>query len=246
MSQSSIKAILLDKDGVLMDFQQTYGRATGAIISTLSGGKMIVADRLAKDVGFDIATNIIDPLSPLVAGHASDFCGIWSNVLGCTNDRAFQLLVDTLYKELTETSAVLIGGAVNMLKELAQDYHMGIATNDAEASARAQLSHVGIAGYFDFVTGYDSGHGPKPGTGMAEAFFKAMQLPCDQVVMVGDSIHDMTFARGAGMTAIGISTGPLPGAQLAGHADFVIDSLEELPAILHQLEPALATDNGNM
>ena len=218
-----------------MDFQRTYGRATGVIISTLSRGEAIVAQRLAEDVGFDLSTNTIDPLSPLVAGHAADFCGIWSNVLGCINDRAFQLHVDTMFKELTETSAVLIAGAANMLKKLAQNYQMGIATNDTEASARAQLSHAGIAEHLDFITGYDSGHGPKPGIGMAEAFFKAMNLPCDQVAMVGDSIHDMTFARDAGMAAIGISTGPLPGAQLAGHADFVIDSLEELPAILHQL-----------
>jgi phosphoglycolate phosphatase len=235
MSKPKIKAILLDKDGVLLDFQKTYGFATRKIITRLSGGDGDVLQALARDVGFGLCDNSIHPLSPLVAGYAEDICGVWAKVLNIANDREFQKSIDLLFKRFTEKDAVLINGVGAVLGALKPHYKIGIATNDTEACARAQLDHKDMLQYLDFLKGYDSGHGAKPGTGMALAFFELMEIEPRNVVMVGDSIHDMKFARDAGMIAIGISTGPLPGEELAPHADFSIDSLGELPGLLQQI-----------
>ena len=238
MNHAGIEAILLDKDGVLLDFQKTYGFATRKIITRLSGGDDAILSALARAVGFSLCDNSIRADSPLVAGHAAHFCGIWAGVLGIENRKELHDNVDLMYKALTEKEAVLIDGVGDVLDILHADYRIGIATNDTEDCARAQLANKDMVHHLDFLAGYDSGYGAKPGTGMALAFCKAMQLAPGQIIMVGDSVHDMTFARDAGMTAVGIATGPLPIEELAPHADHCIDGLGELPDLLLKLQAA--------
>lgn len=235
MSNNKIKAILFDKDGVLVDFQATYGGSTREIIQRLSVGDNDLFQSLAAEIGFNVSDNYIHPKSPLVGGCALDICAVWAAVLGVKNSREFQIDVDGMFKELTETGVVLIDGVGTVLQKLGNFYKMGLATNDMEACARAQLTHSGIIGNFGFLSGYDTGHGPKPETGMAEAFFKYTNLTPVNVVMVGDSAHDMHFAKAAGMTGIGIATGPLPADELAQHADYLLGSLDELPRLLERL-----------
>ena len=236
MSNNNIKAILFDKDGVLVDFQATYGSATREILSRLSAGDDVLFQSLATEIGFNIPDNYIHPDSPLVGGCALDICAVWAGVLGVKNSREFQIRVDGMFKDLTESGVVLIKGVGLVLQKLVSAYELGVATNDMEACARAQLTHTGIIENFKFISGYDTGHGPKPETGMAKAFFKHTELAPKNVVMVGDSAHDMHFAKAAGMTAIGISTGPLPAVQLAEHAEYVLDSLSELPQLLESIQ----------
>jgi len=240
LAKSKIKAILFDKDGVLVNFQQTYGIATREIMARLSDGDNRVLDNLADDIGFELASNHIDPLSPLVGGCAQDICAVWAHVLNRPNDRAFQVKIDAMFKVLTEANVVLIEGVATVLAALEPDYHMGIATNDTEACATAQLTFADVIKHFGFLSGYDSGHGPKPGTGMATAFMQEFELSPHEVVMVGDSAHDMHFARDAGMLAIGVATGPLSADELEKRADVMLLKLDELPGFLQQIQSSLA------
>ena len=86
---------------------------------------------------------------------------------------------------------------------------------------------------FDFIAGYDSGHGHKPGPGMLLAFAAATGLEPGEIVMIGDSVHDLGVgpAAGAALT-IGVLTGPAAHEDLAPHADHVLDSIADLPALL--------------
>jgi phosphoglycolate phosphatase len=102
---------------------------------------------------------------------------------------------------------------------------LGVATNDTEAPARAHLEAHGITGLFDFVAGYDSGYGPKPGPGMCLAFAKSQGLDPARVVMVGDSLHDLVAGRAAGMRTVAVLTGVARHADLVGHADSVLPDI---------------------
>ena len=109
---------------------------------------------------------------------------------------------------------------------------LGVATNDAEAAARAQLRRAGIIDRFDFLAGYDSGFGSKPGTGMHLAFCAATGIEPEAVVMIGDSPHDLRPAKALGMWAVAVLTGPLPAEDLAGEADAVLEDVGVLPVWL--------------
>ena len=52
----------------------------------------------------------------------------------------------------------------------ARGLKLGVATNDSEVPAQAHLRAHGLTGLLDFIAGYDSGHGAKPGPGMCLAF----------------------------------------------------------------------------
>jgi phosphoglycolate phosphatase len=57
--------------------------------------------------------------------------------------------------------------------------------------------------------------------------------------MVGDSVHDLMMVRTAGAAlAVGVLTGPATAEDLADHADHVLPSITELPALLARLRPA--------
>ena len=115
---------------------------------------------------------------------------------------------------------------------------LGIATNDSEASARAQAAVMRIETHLDFIAGYDSGHGSKPDPGMVSAFAAMHGLTIGRVALVGDSLHDLHAARAAGACAIAVLSGPLGKAartELAPLADHVLGSIAELPDLLDQL-----------
>ena len=114
----------------------------------------------------------------------------------------------------------------------AQNIALGVATNDSEVPARAHLGAAGITDLFDFIAGYDSGHGGKPAPGQLLAFAKAVGLEPAQIAMVGDSTHDLHAGRAAGMRTIAVLTGTAVTAQLAPFADVVLADIGEIPAWL--------------
>ena len=66
---------------------------------------------------------------------------------------------------------------------------------------------------------------------MVLAFAEHCASPPQGIVMVGDSLHDMHAARAAGAVAVAVTTGPATREQLVPHADYVIDSLDELASL---------------
>jgi phosphoglycolate phosphatase len=112
---------------------------------------------------------------------------------------------------------------------------LGVATNDSEAPARQHLAAHGITDCFDFIAGYDSGHGAKPGPGMCLAFAAACGLPPRRVAMVGDSRHDLQAGRAAGMHTVAVLTGIAKAPDLAPLADVVLPDIGAIPGWLDQL-----------
>ena len=109
---------------------------------------------------------------------------------------------------------------------------LGVATNDAEMPARAHLTAAGVVELFDFVAGSDSGFGAKPGPGQLQGFLQAMDLLPEQVLMVGDSLHDLRAGRAAGMRTAAVLTGIADTQQLEPYADVVLPDIGHLPAWL--------------
>lgn len=112
---------------------------------------------------------------------------------------------------------------------------LGCVTNDAEAPARAHLKTAGICDVMDFVAGFDSGYGAKPDPGPLLAFCDRMGLRPEQVMMVGDSRHDLIAARTAGMFAVGVLTGLATAEDLSPLADLVLPDIGALPGWLNDL-----------
>jgi phosphoglycolate phosphatase len=239
MPKTTIRGILFDKDGTLFDFQATWQRVIEAVLDTLAPDHETWS-RMARSGGYDPVRGRFLPGSPVVAGTTSEIAQLWSGFrpdLGAA--RIERILDDTGLDTLADPTA-LFPTAADLPGLLAglrtSGYALGIATHDSEQGARIQLGAVGACSAFDFIAGYDSGHGLKPGPGMLLAFAAAADLVPASIAMVGDSRHDLEVAHGAGAAmAIGVLTGPASREDLAPYADHILPSIEHLPALLTRL-----------
>lgn len=223
-----LQAILFDKDGTLIDFQKSWGPAMARVIDDLAPDAAR-AQALADAVLFDRATLRFPNASPFVAGTTADIAPGWARLLG-RDATGFAAELDARLCRAVEASISPIGAAERTLSRLkAMGLRLGVATNDAEAPARAQTGWIGLAPLLDFVAGYDSGHGAKPGPGMVLAFASAVGVAPGAVALVGDSRHDLEAARAAGALAVAVLSGPAVRADLADLADYVLDDIAALP-----------------
>ncbi|HSF95619.1 MAG TPA: HAD family hydrolase, partial [Thermohalobaculum sp.] len=180
------------------------------------------------------------PGSPVVAGATSEIGTIWAQFRPDLGARAIEQLIDSMALDALADPAALfptvpdLSALLNGLR--GEGYALGVATHDSERGARLQLGVAGVIGAFDFIAGYDSGHGLKPGPGMLLAFAQDRGIDPAAVVMVGDSRHDLEVARSAGAAlAVGVLTGPALHGDLAPYADHVLASIGELPGLLRSL-----------
>ncbi len=222
-----IRGLLFDKDGTLFDFRTTWGGWTRRVIGELSQGDAGVAGRLAAVLRFDLATGVFAKDSPVIGQTTAELRDLILPHL--TGDAAGPLLdrMNRMAAENAMAPAVPLQPLFGRFR--AMGLRIGLATNDAEAPARAHLDSAGIAGFFDFVSGFDSGWGGKPETGQMRAFLGQTGLEAAEVAMVGDSLHDLHSGRAAGMRTVAVLTGIAEAHELAPHADVVLADIGALP-----------------
>jgi phosphoglycolate phosphatase len=105
---------------------------------------------------------------------------------------------------------------------------LGVATGNVRAGADAKLAAAGLAGYFA-LGGYGSDSHLRAELVAAAIARGRQRADIREVVVVGDTVHDISAARACGAVACAVATGSDP-AEALGHADAVLDSMAELPA----------------
>ena len=129
-----------------------------------------------------------------------------------------------------ERGVEVLGGVVETLGWLAaqRGVLLGVATGNVRAGADAKLAAAGLGGYFAFGGyGCDS---PVRSELVAAAIARGRErAELREVIVVGDTTHDISAARACGAVACAVATGSDPAERLA-HADVVLASLGELPA----------------
>lgn len=224
-----IDGIIFDKDGTLFDFRSSWGRwATSFVASMATDPKH--ADRLARAIGFDLATSSFAPDSPVIAATAADIAEAMLPELPGITHADLTDQIDAVAGNAPMTEAVPLAPLLIALRRAG--LKLGVATNDSEVPARRHLEAHGITGYFDFIAGYDSGFGAKPGPGMCLAFARSQDLDPARVAMVGDSRHDLIAGRAAGMRTIAVLTGIASATDLAPLADIVLPDIGSIPGWL--------------
>lgn len=222
-----IKGIVFDKDGTLFDFNATWGVWTRGMISAEAGGDPTRAQTLARVLGYDHAGGVFWPDSIVIAETVDV---VADAMLEHLPDVTKQQLMDRMRaaaKQVPQVEAAPLRPLLHQMKGMGLT--LGIATNDGEDPARAHLATADIIDLFDFIAGYDSGFGAKPEPGQLLGFCAATGLDPEHCVMVGDSTHDLTAGRAAGMTTIGVLTGPAQAGALQPYADVILTSIAELP-----------------
>ncbi len=135
-----------------------------------------------------------------------------------------------LRRLLVEQPVEVLAGVHEALAFLAErrDVVLGVATGNVREGATAKLNAAKLESWFNFGGyGCDS-HVRAELVAMAAKRGRA-DREVREVVVVGDTIHDITAARACGATVCAVATGSDSPEALA-HADVVFRSLAELPA----------------
>ena len=133
--------------------------------------------------------------------------------------------VPRLAAKMAANGVVVLNGAVAALDFLVGRARLGVATGNIREGADAKLAAAGLSDRFE-LGGYGCDSISRPEL-VARAIARAGDI--DEVIVVGDTIHDISAARANGATVCAVATGSDSAEDLA-HADVVFRSLAELPA----------------
>jgi phosphoglycolate phosphatase len=234
-----IAGILFDKDGTLLDYDQSWLPVNRELARIASRDDAELADRLLSACGMDPETGAIVPDSLLAAGNTHEIAeGLIAAGSPVPADELIRKL-DALFADATAFSVPVTDLAAFFEELHGRGLKLGIASSDNERSIRNLTERFGFARHVDYIAGYDSGFGCKPAPGMLLGFCEAMGIAPANVAMIGDNNHDMMMGINAGAgLKIGVLTGTGSRESLSAAADFCLASIVDILDLLPAKEPA--------
>lgn len=209
------KAIFFDNDGILVDTEHLYFRATREVLHTVDMD-------LTKDQFIDLF---------LVRGT-----GCWHLVeekgIGAEQIEALKERRNVLYADLLRGESRALPGVEDVLDSLRGDYAMGVVTSSRPDHFRIIHETTGLLKYFEFVVASGDYRRSKPQPDPYLLALEKVGLPADACVAVEDSERGLLSATRAGLRCLIVPTGLNAGRTFEG-AHRVLGSIAELPAALN-------------
>ncbi len=227
--------IVFDKDGTLLDFNKTWLPIYLYAAQEFADGDPALASELLNSHGYLAEQNRFVGGSLLAAGNNRQIAEEWAAQTG-KSDRVEDIgrRLEEIFREQGALRATPVDRLADTLSRLKQSgCKLGVATADSYQGIISTLQSFDVLDHFDFLAGYDSGHGLKPGAGMVLAFCRHLQLDAAEVAVVGDNRHDIEMGRNAGVgLCIGVLTGTSTRDDLEDIADLVLNDIGDLPEIV--------------
>jgi len=218
-------AVLFDLDGTLIDSVELIVRSARHAFATCEGyqGRVPNDDEWLVDLGM--------PLPVLFGRFTSD-------------PEEIERLIDG-YREFQHAHhddlVTCYAGIVDTVRALDDLGHpIGIVTSKSEPMASRGLALVGLERFVDTLVGLESARRHKPDPEPVRVALDRLGLAPDEALFVGDSPHDMTAGRKAGVITVAALWGPFGRAQLAtARPDYYIKAPRELAPLVERVAEAL-------
>ncbi len=232
-SFGEIQGILFDKDGTLILYDESWGPVNREAARIAAAGQEHIELRLLDAAGMDPVSGHTRADSLLAAGNAAEIAAGFVAAGSPLPVAELTVLLDALFVQATEYAVPVTDLRILFSRLKARGLKLGIASSDNERSIRSTVHRFGIDSHVDFIAGYDSGYGGKPEPGMVLGFCEATGLEPSCVAVVGDNNHDLIMAANAGAgLKIGVLTGTGTRQTLEPHADFCLDCIASIEALL--------------
>jgi len=205
-----IKAIFWDNDGILVDTEKLYYKAsklTFAKIGIDLTDQMYAEYFLRNSHGtWHLAKNL---------GHSD------TTISELRNER------NNLYSKLLESEIEIIKGAEEVLNRLYGKYKMGIVTSSRKDHFELIHRQTGFLKYFDFVVTSEDVKNTKPDP---EPYLKALEISGmkkDECIVVEDSERGLRSAIAAGLKCYIIPTSLTLNSDFSG-AEKILNNIKEI------------------
>lgn len=236
----NVDAIIFDKDGTLIDFDAFWVTvSTKALEDVLRhvGREDIPVCKLLVALG--VHNGVTDINGALCKGTYEEMGQIVHDILnkcGCTIscDEVVQLVIDAYNRnadsgDIKPTCPDLADVLITLKK---QNKKLAVVTTDNVEITDKCLIKLGIKELFDKIYTDDGKTPTKPDPHCAIDFANLVGVKKERLVMVGDTMTDMNFAKNAGIASIGIAKTDRNRAVLEPYADVVISKISHLANII--------------
>jgi HAD superfamily hydrolase (TIGR01509 family) len=205
--------LLWDHDGVLVDTEKWYFRAT--------------RERLAK---IQCALDQSACLRIMASGRSCwDLArekGIPEEVIA--RERSER---DRLYQHFLRTETIEIEGVVEVLRELGERYRMAIVSGSRRADFELIHRSRNIVGFFDFVINIEDCARAKPSPDPYLNALRRFGADAGEAVAIEDSSRGLRSAVDAGLDCVVVGS-PFTASEDFSDAWKVVDSVRDLPGLL--------------
>ncbi|HEY9766508.1 MAG TPA: HAD family hydrolase [Chroococcales cyanobacterium] len=234
----SARAIVFDKDGVLLDFPFFWKKMIAARIERVHRRFPLDEEgkkELSKSLGID--EKRVDPHGPLVMASKSESNTIIASFLysrGLPWVKGREIGKNAILeaeKELSLKDLVLPTPRIAELFEKLKQagWLLGIATTDDKKNTEELLDYLHIRETVSSVVGSDRVSKGKPHPEMLHLACSELGVAPSEAVMVGDGINDLLMGRNTGVAAtVGVLTGVTSREELSPHADLILDFAGQL------------------
>ncbi len=235
----SIKMILFDKDGTLLDFDALWVRvsrlALADLLENLQADPALL-DQLLLAMGIENDHTSVQGVLcwgtyPLM-GQAL-YRVLIDHGVPCTLGQVTALSTEGYHRYAAEGPVLPACADIRaVLTELKKSHKLAVVTSDTPAVADHCLRQLGIADCFDAVYGDDDTCPAKPDPTRIALICDAYGYSPAELVMVGDTMADMAFAKNGGIRAIGLAKTKQDSDHLAALADAVCPDISHVGKIL--------------
>ena len=220
------KAILFDLDGTLVDSAPDITAA----VNELLAGRRLPALTLEQ-----VKSMIGNGVKKLVERA---FVASGRPLSRAELDDANREMAPIYRRHLTRLTRLMPGAAETVAQLHVAGIAMGVATNKPQVATREILLHFGLIERLRVIVGGDAVSHKKPAPDALLIALDRLGVAPSDALMVGDSVTDVIAARAAGMAVALIRGGYTVDPVERLGADFICDSLLDLPAALEELEDA--------
>lgn len=215
LDPSSVRALIFDLDGTLIDSRKDLIRSVNAMLSEL-GRQELTEETISGYIGHGAPRLVVRALgegsSEEERQRALDFFLRYYEAHKLDTTRAYPEVAETLEKLANVPMAVLTNKPVRMSVRI--------------------LDAMGLSKYFRAIYGGNSFETKKPDPLGAKTILKELTVAPSQALLVGDSEVDVQTARNAGTLAAAVNYGFGVHDRGAHPADIYLDGFGELAALL--------------
>ena len=218
--------MIFDLDGTLVNFNLNYKAIRAEVLSLLAKQGFPVSI-------FSLKERIFETLKKVEIYMKNN--GMTEKDFQRIKDAAFKIANRYEFEAARNTS--LVPGVLETLKALKKrGLKMALFTANDEKPTNYVLRRFHLHQFFDAIITRESVPEVKPDPAHLAAALRALSVKPEEALVVGDSVNDMTCARGLGAIAVGVTTGiSSPEDLTRAGASYLASSFTDLPALLQQL-----------
>jgi HAD superfamily hydrolase (TIGR01549 family) len=225
-STLTIKAVIFDLDGTIVDFNIDFKAARAEVIRLLAQ-QNLPSSLLSVNESLFVTLKKVEKRMKENGKEEQEFVKLEEKVIA----------VVERYEAKAASETNLILGILETLKTLRKmKLKIAIFTANGEKSTNLILRRFRLRQFFDAIITRESVLAVKPDPVHLEAVLKALKVRPEEAIVVGDSVRDVECARRLKVLAVGVTTGFSSIEELTrAGADYLASSSTDIPSLLQKL-----------